>query len=81
MRLQGLLYLWIGLMGLGGTVVVWLLLRAYPRAFSNSGPSVAWPWRRDAGKSARVRGALMAGAGIASLLVAVTGIVRLLSVN
>ena len=81
MRLQGLLYLWIGLMGLAGTVLVWLLLRAYPRAFSDSGASVVWPWRRDAGRSARVRGALMAGAGIVSLLVAVTGIVRLLAIH
>ncbi len=79
--MQGLLFLWIGLMGLGGTLVVWLLVRAFPRAFSDSGPSVAWPWRSEAGKSARARGGLMAAAAVASLLVAVSGLIRLLTMN
>jgi hypothetical protein len=81
MRLQGLLYLWIGLMGLGGTLVVWFLLRAYPRAFSDSGPSVAWPWRRDAVRAARVRGGFVTGAGVASALVAAIGVIRLFSTH
>jgi hypothetical protein len=78
MKLRGLLYCWVGLMGLGATVAVYLLLRAFPRAFSDSGPAVAWPWRQDASKAARVRAGLLAGAGIASALVAATGFVRLL---
>ena len=79
MRLQGLLYCWIGLMGLGVTGAVYLLFRVFPRAFSDSGPAVVWPWRREADKAARVRALLLAGAGIASALVAATGIIRLLS--
>ena len=81
MRLHALLYCWIGVMGLGFTVAVWLLLRAFPRAFSGSGPAVAWPWRREVGTAARARALLLAGAGIASALVAATGIIRLLSVR
>jgi hypothetical protein len=81
MKLHGLLYCWVGLMGLGGTVAVYLLLRAFPRAFSESGPAVDWPWRREADRAARVRAGLLTGAGIASALVAATGIVRLLSVR
>ncbi len=79
LKLHGLLYCWIGVMGMGFTVAVWVLLRAFPRAFSESGPAVAWPWRREAGTAARVRAGLLAGAGIASALVAATGILRLLS--
>jgi hypothetical protein len=79
--MHGLLYCWVGLMGLGGTAAVYLLLRAFPRAFSESGPAVAWPWRREAGTAARVRAGFLAGAGITSALVAATGIVRLLSVR
>ena len=79
MRLQGLLYCWIGLMGLGATGAAYLLIRAFPRAFSDSGPAVAWPWRREADKAARVRAGLLAGAGIVSALVAATGFIRLLS--
>lgn len=81
MRLQGLLYCWIGLMGLGVTGAVYLLLRVFPRAFSDSGPAVVWPWRRDAGRAPRLRGGLMAGAAVASLLVAISGIVRFLNVH
>jgi hypothetical protein len=68
-------------MGLGGTVAVYLLLRAFPRAFSESGPVVEWPWQRGADKAARVRGGLLAGAAITSALVAASGIIRLLSVR
>jgi hypothetical protein len=79
MRLQGLLYCWVGLMGLGGTVAVYLLVRAFPRAFSESGPAVAWPWRRDAGKASRLRGGLLFAAAVASAFVTVVGIFSLLS--
>jgi hypothetical protein len=79
MRLQGLLFLWIGLMGLGGTFVVWLLVRAFPQAFSDSGPSVAWPWRSEAGKAPRLRGGLLFAAAVASAFVAAVGIFSLLS--
>jgi hypothetical protein len=81
MRLHGLLYCWIGVMGLGFTLAVWLLLRSFPRAFSGSGPVVAWPWRREASGAARTRALLLAGAAVASALVAVAGIVSLLSVR
>ncbi len=81
MRLRGLLYCWVGLMGLGATVAVYLLLKVFPRAFSDSGPAVAWPWRQDAGRAARVRAGLLAGAVIASALVAAFGIIRLLSIH
>jgi len=79
MRLQGLLYLWIGLMGLGATGAVYLLVRAFPRAFSESGPAVAWPWRSEAGKASRLRGGLLFAAAVASAFVAAVGISSLLS--
>jgi len=79
MRLQGLLYCWIGLMGLAGTAAALLLLRLFPRAFSDSDPVVAWPWQRAQHRSARVRGWLLCAAAIVSVFVAGVGIASLLS--
>jgi hypothetical protein len=78
MRIQGLVYCWIGLMGLAATGGVLLLLRAYPRAFVESGPAAAWPWRTGASRAARVRGGLLFAAAIVSVLVAAAGIASLL---
>jgi hypothetical protein len=75
MRIQGLVYCWIGLMGLAATGGVFLLLRAFPRAFVESGPAAVWPWRSGARGVARIRGVLLLGAGAASLAVAIAGIV------
>ena len=79
--MRGTLQVWIGLMGLAGTGAVWLLLGTFPRAFVDSSPAVAWPWRHDAGRSARVTGGILVGAGVASLAVIVAGIVGLVSVH
>jgi hypothetical protein len=76
---RGTLLVWIGLMGLAATGGVFLLLRAYPRAFVESGPAATWPWRAGAGRAARVRGGLFFAAAIVSVLVALAGITSLLS--
>jgi len=77
--MRGTLLIWIGLMGLAATGGVFLLLRAYPRAFVESGPAVDWPWRAGASRAARIRGWLLFGAVFMSAFVAVAGIVSLLS--
>lgn len=74
MTVRGTILVWIGLMGMAATGGVLLLLRAYPRAFVESGPAAAWPWRAGARRAARVRGGLLFAAAIVSVLVAVTGI-------
>jgi len=79
MRIQGLVYCWIGLMGLAATGGVFLLLQTYPRAFVESGPAAGWPWRVGASRAARVRGGLLFAAAIVSVLVAAAGIASLLS--
>jgi hypothetical protein len=79
MNLRGVLLVWIGLMGLSATVVSFVLLRLFPRAFAESGSASAWPWRADASRAARVRGGLFFGAAIMSALVAFAGIASLLS--
>ena len=79
MNLRGVLLVWIGLMGVAATAAVFLLLRLFPRVFSGTGPSVVWPWRRDAAKSARARGGLLLVVAVGSVLVAVVGIISLLS--
>jgi hypothetical protein len=76
---RGTILIWIGLMGLAATGGVFLLLRAYPRAFVESGPAADWPWRAGASSVARTRGVLLLGVGVASLAVAIVGIVRLMS--
>jgi hypothetical protein len=73
--MRGTLLAWIGLMGLAATGGILLLLRAYPRAFVESGPAVDWPWRSGARSVARIRGVLLLGAGAASLTVAMAGVV------
>jgi hypothetical protein len=70
---------WIGLMGLAAAGGVVFLLRAYPRAFVESGNATAWPWRAGASKAARVRGGLLFAAAMVSAFVAVAGIASLLS--
>ena len=77
--MRGTLLAWIGLMGLAATGGVFLLLRAYPRAFVESGPAVDWPWRAGASRAAWIRGRLLFGAAIVSAFVAVAGIASLLS--
>ncbi len=79
MNLRGVLLVWIGLMGIAATAAVSVLLRLFPRAFSNAGPSVVWPWQRNATKAARVRGGLLFAAAVVSVLVALAGVVSLLS--
>jgi hypothetical protein len=74
-----MLMVWMGLMGLAATGGVLLLLRAFPRAFVELGPAADWPWRTGASRVARTRGVLLLGAGVASLAVAIVGIVRLMS--
>ncbi len=75
----GVLFVWIGLMGLAATAASFLMLRSFPHAFGESGRVADWPWRRGANRAARTRGALLAGAGVASLLVVLSGVLRLLS--
>ena len=77
--MRGTILIWIGLMGLAATGGVLLLLRAFPRAFVESGPAVDWPWRADAGRTARVRGGLLFTAVLVSASVAAFGIISLLS--
>jgi len=79
MRMQGLLYCWIGLMGLAGTAATYALMRLFPRAFSESDPVVAWPWQRSQHGSARVRGWLLFAAATVSACVVVAGIASFLS--
>jgi len=38
--LRGAILIWIGLMGAAATAAVFVLLRLFPRAFSDNGPSV-----------------------------------------
>jgi hypothetical protein len=75
---RGTLLVWIGLMGLAASGGVFLLLRAYPHAFVESGPAAAWPWRAGAGRAARVRGGLLFAAVLMSVFVAAAGIASLL---
>ena len=79
MRMQGLVYCWIGLMGLAGTAGVFVLLRLFPRAFADSGSAVAWPWQQSQRRSARVRGWLLFAAAFVSACVVAAGIASLLS--
>ena len=79
MTMRGTILVWIGLMGLAATGGVFLLLRAFPRAFVESGPAADWPWRAGASRAVRVRGGLLFAAAIMSALVAVAGIAALLS--
>ena len=76
--MQGMLLVWIGLMGLAATAASLTLLRLFPGAFSESGPVVVWPWRAGATRAARTRGTLLVGAGIASLAVVIAGIALIL---
>jgi len=69
---------WIGLMGLAGALAVYGLLRLFPRAFSDSGPAVAWPWQSSSGRSDRARGWLLVAAILVSGFVALTGLVEIL---
>ena len=77
--MRGTILAWIGLMGLAATGGVLLLLRAFPRAFVESEPAAAWPWRAGASRAARVRGGLLSAAGVVSVLVALAGITSFLS--
>jgi hypothetical protein len=76
--MRGTLLIWIGLMGLAGTAAAHALLRLFPRAFSESGPAVAWPWQRPQHRSARVRGWILVTAAIMSVFIAVAGIASFL---
>jgi len=76
--MRNTLLVWIGLMGMAATGGVLLLLRTYPRAFVESGPAAAWPWRRDAAKSARVRGGLLIACALVSVSLASAGLALLL---
>lgn len=78
MTVRGIILVWIGVMGMAAIGGVLLLLRTYPRAFVESGPVAAWPWRVGASRAARVRGGLLFAAAIVSVLVAVAGIASLL---
>jgi len=78
-NLRGVLLVWIGLMGIAATAAAFVLLRLFPRVFSNAGPSVVWPWRAGATRAARVRGGLLFAAAIVSVFVAAAGIASLLS--
>ncbi len=77
----GVVLVWIGLMGLAATAVSFLMLRSFPRAFGESSRAADWPWQKSASNAARTRGALLAGAGTAALLVVFSGIIRLLLVH
>jgi hypothetical protein len=76
---RGMLLVWMGLMGLAATGGVFLLLRAYPRAFVESGPAADWPWRAGASRAARVRGGLLCAAVLASVSVTAIGVVSFLA--
>ncbi len=78
MSLRGLLLVWVGLMGLAAAAIAWVLLRLFPGAFSDSGPAVAQPWQRDAGRQARFRGWLVAAAFTISALTGIAGLMILL---
>ena len=78
MTVRGTILVWIGLMGMAATGGVLLLLRAYPRAFVESGPAADWPWRTGASRAARAWGGLLFGAVLMSALVAVAGMASLL---
>lgn len=77
--MSGLLLVWIGLMGLAAVAGVYVLLRLFPAAFSDSGPAVAWPWQRSSSRPARVKGWVLAAAALASVGTAISGIIALLS--
>jgi len=77
--MRGTILVWIGLMGLAATGGVLLLLRAFPRAFVESGPAADWPWRAGASRTARVSGGLLFAAVLVSASVAAFGIVSLLT--
>ena len=79
MNLRGVLLVWIGLMGLAATAVSLVLLRLFPRAFSDAGQAVVWPWQASANRPARSRGWLALAAAFVSALVVIAGIVTLLS--
>lgn len=79
MNLSGVLLVWIGLMGLAATAVSLALLRLFPRAFSDTGHAVVWPWQTSASRPAKSRGWLLAAATFVSVLVVLAGLVALLS--
>ena len=74
-----MLLVWIGLMGVAAAAAVFFLLRFFPRAFSESGPAVALPWRKDTGNPARVRAWLLLAAAVLSAGVVLVGLISLLS--
>jgi hypothetical protein len=72
--MRGMLLVWIGLMGAGCGVGVYLFLRLFPRAFSESEPAVAWPWQRSAGSAARLRGGLLLAWALLSAAALIAGL-------
>jgi hypothetical protein len=76
--MRGIILAWMGLMGLAAAGGSYLLLRAFPRAFVESGPAIDWPWRNAASRAARTRGGLLLAAAVVSVLIAVSGIASLL---
>ena len=79
MNLSGVLLVWIGLMGLAATAVSLALLRLYPKAFSDAGQAIVWPWQTSASRPARSRGWLVLAAAFVSACVVIAGIASLLS--
>ena len=79
MNLRGVLLVWIGLMGLAATAVSLVLLRLFPRAFSDQGQAVVWPWQASSSRPARSRGWLVLAAALVSACVVIVGIASLLS--
>jgi hypothetical protein len=78
-NLQGMLLVWIGLMGLAAAAVSLALLRLFPNAFSETGRAFVWPWQASPSRPARARGWLLAAAALASALVVLAGLVTMLS--
>ena len=78
MNLRGVLLVWIGLMGLAAAAVPLLLLRMFPRAFSDAGQALVWPWQTSASRPARSRGWLVLAAVVLSACVVIAGVVSLL---
>ncbi|MBN2464949.1 hypothetical protein JXD38_04925 [candidate division WOR-3 bacterium] len=77
--LRGVLLVWIGLMGLAATAASLVLLRLFPRAFSDTGRALVWPWQASASRPARSRGWLVLAAVLLSACVVIVGIILLLA--
>jgi hypothetical protein len=77
--LRSAIVVWIGLMGLAATAVSMVLLRLFPRAFSESDRAFAWPWQAPASRSARSRGWLVLAAALLSVGVVIIGVVSFLT--